>query len=124
MRTSASSPFTYSALKRMALALPEVTDSTSYGTPALKVRGKLMARLKEDKQTVALRTTWEERERLLATYPEVFFITEHYRNYSWALLRLPESTRELAKQVLELAWSLTAPKSLVANRAPGFRHDA
>ena len=104
----------------MALALPEVSESTSYGTPALKVRSKLMARLKEDEQTVALRTTWEERERLMATYPEVFFITEHYRNHSWVLLRLPSCTRELARQVLKLAWSLSAPKSLVANREPGL----
>jgi len=36
------------------MALPEVELSTSYGTPALKVRGKLIARLKEDGESIVV----------------------------------------------------------------------
>jgi len=36
----------------MGLELPEVEVSTSYGTPALKVRKKLIARLQEDGETL------------------------------------------------------------------------
>ena len=74
----AKAQLTYEMLKREALALPEVEASTSYGDPALKVRGKLMARRREDLGAVALRMNWEERDRLMTVYPEVFFITEHY----------------------------------------------
>jgi hypothetical protein len=109
---------TYASLKRKALAWPEVRESTSYGTPALKVRDRLMARLLEDNRTVVLRTTWEERERLMVTYPEVFFITEHYRKHAWVLLSLPASTGALAAEAVALAWRLSAPKSLVARLAP------
>ena len=35
-------------VRKFALSWPEVADGTSYGTPALKVRKKLLARLKED----------------------------------------------------------------------------
>ena len=42
----------FEAVKATALALPEVAESTSYETPALKVRGKLMLRLREDNETL------------------------------------------------------------------------
>lgn len=71
---------TYEQAKRIGLAFPEVAESTSYGTPALKVRGKLMIRLKEDDETLVCRSSWEERERRLALAPDVFFLTEHYRH--------------------------------------------
>ena len=39
---------TFDDVRKISLAWPEVEDGTSYGTPALKVRKKLLARLKED----------------------------------------------------------------------------
>jgi hypothetical protein len=74
---------TYDKVKAVALALPEVAESTSYGTPALKVRGKLMLRLREDHETLVIRTSWENRERLMTIEPEVYFLTDHYRAYPW-----------------------------------------
>jgi hypothetical protein len=47
----------YEELKAFACTLPVVEESTSYGTPALKVRGKLMVRLWGDRLTVVLRCT-------------------------------------------------------------------
>jgi len=38
--------FSYADVCKLALELPEVEESTSYGTPALKVRGKLMGAAK------------------------------------------------------------------------------
>ena len=115
---SPSRRFTYAALKRIALALPEVEESTSYGTPALKVRGKLMVRLKEDGETVVLKTTWDERERLLAVHPDAFFITEHYRNHSMVLMTLHAAPRPLATHALRFAWHVVAPPSLHGRLAP------
>jgi len=107
---------TYEQAKRIALTFPEVVESTSYGTPALKVRGKLMLRLKEDDETLVCRTTWEERERRLALEPDIFFLTDHYREYPWVLLRLPIATRTVLDGAIEHAWLQSAPKSLVARR--------
>jgi hypothetical protein len=36
---------TFDDVREIALAWPEVADGTSYGTPALKVRKKLLARM-------------------------------------------------------------------------------
>ena len=38
---------TYGIVREMALALPNVEEGTSYGTPALKIRGKLFVRLRK-----------------------------------------------------------------------------
>src|SRR5437762_221978 len=42
----------WTTVRDLALALPGVEESTSYRTPAMKVRGKLIARLKEDAETI------------------------------------------------------------------------
>ena len=44
----------FEPVRRAATGLPEVDESTSYGTPALKVRGKFLTRLKEDGETIVL----------------------------------------------------------------------
>lgn len=119
MRKPDAKGMSYEELERLAFALPEVASSTSYGTPALKVRGKLMARLKEDGETVVLRASWEERERLLTLYPETFFLTDHYRAHPWVLMRLPVAQRAFVPAWLEQAWRLTAPASLAHRRASG-----
>ena len=61
---------TYDMVREMALALPNGEEGTSYWHPALKVRGKLFVRLKEDGETIVLKTTYEEREELIPTTPK------------------------------------------------------
>ncbi|MBS2027211.1 MAG: MmcQ/YjbR family DNA-binding protein [Deltaproteobacteria bacterium] len=90
---------TYDDVRELARAFPGVEEGTSYGTAALKVKGKLIARLKEDGETLVLKTDLFEREVLLSAAPEVFFITDHYAAYPWVLVRLakikPEQLRGL-----------------------------
>ena len=103
----------YLDVRELALDLPAVEEGTSYGTPALKVRGKLMARLKEDGQTLVLRTTLADRARLLAAAPDLFYLTDHYVNYPWILIRLPQIDRAFLRELLAEAWRLAAPARLV-----------
>ena len=99
-------------------ALPGVEDSTSYGTPALKVRGKLLARLHQSGECLVLRADLLDREILLQSDPRVFFITDHYRDYPWILVRFASVDPSALPELIERAWRLVAPKSLVS------RHDA
>jgi hypothetical protein len=110
---------TYDQVKAVALALPEVAESTSYGTPALKVRGKLMLRLREDHETLVIRTSWENRERLMTIEPEVYFLTDHYRAYPWVLARLSSLAASVLPALIESAWREVAPKTMLKLRDPG-----
>jgi hypothetical protein len=100
-------------VRELVKHLPGVEEGTSYGTPALKVRGKLFVRLKEDGETLVLRTDAFERAHLLRVAPQTFFITDHYRDYPWVLVRLPAADIEQLHELLEDAWRRVAPKRLI-----------
>ena len=74
---------TFDDVRKIALAWPEVDDGTSYGTPALKVHKKLLARLKEDGDSLVMPgVPQDEREMLVESRPRVFYFTDHYRSSS------------------------------------------
>ena len=99
----------YDDVRAIALGLPDVEEGTSYGTAALKVRGKLFIRLKEDGETIVLRTDSIERDHLMRTKPKIFYITEHYRDYPWVLVRLNAVSRPMMKELLESAYQRVKP---------------
>ena len=113
---------TYETVRDLARRLPGVEEGTSYGTAALKVKGKLLVRLKEDGSTIMLRTDFIERDHLLRTAPKTFFITDHYRDYPAVLVRLSTVPPAQLRELLEDAWRRLAPKKLIAaydaSRAP------
>jgi hypothetical protein len=85
-----------------------VAESTSYGTPALKVRGKLLVRLREDGETLVLSTTVINRDLLLRDKPRTFFLEEHYRNYPYILTRLTRIGPNQLRDMIEAAWRRAA----------------
>ena len=95
---------TYDDLRQIARDFPGIEESTSYGTAALKVRGTLLVRLKEDGETVVLKTTFTDRDLLMHGDPDVYFITDHYRNFPYVLVRLPRIRPTDMRDRLEEAW--------------------
>jgi hypothetical protein len=93
--------------------LPGVEEATSYGTPALKVRGKLFARLK-DADTLVVHSAPDEKEMLMEVDPKVYFETDHYKGWHAVLVRLKQISAGKLRHRLEQAWRQKAPKRLVA----------
>ena len=117
--TGQADPF--EKLRQAALGLPEIEESTSYGTPALKVRKKLLARVK-DAETVVLMCPLEEKEVLLSAAPDIFYETDHYKGWAAILVRIHQITPDELRHRLERAWRLQAPKRLLSayeKRRPG-----
>ncbi len=105
---------TFDDVCKMALAWPGVERSTSYGTPSLRVKGKFLTRLKEDGDSLVIKFVEpDEREMLMQAAPEIFYMTEHYRNWPTVLLRLSRADPETVKDLLFRGWKLTAPKTVV-----------
>ena len=100
-------------IRKIAHALPGVVDGTSYGTPALKVGGKLFARLHQSIDCVVLRCEILDREILMQSAPDAFFITDHYRDYPWILVRLAVVEKSALPDLIERAWRLVASKTLI-----------
>jgi hypothetical protein len=97
------------------MKLPGVEESTSYGTPALKVKGRFMCRLRTEAEgALALCCDFVDRQILLQADPNVFFVTDHYLNYPMILVRLDKVRRSVLPELLERAWRMAAPPKLVA----------
>jgi hypothetical protein len=96
-------------VRALVLALAGVEEGTSYGTPAWKARGKLLARMREDGETLVVRVDPDARDLLMRSDPETFFLTDHYVGHPWVLVRLPRVERAALSAVLEEAWRLVAP---------------
>jgi hypothetical protein len=85
-------------IRRVALSFPGVEEGTSYGTPAFRLKKRLLARLHQDGQSIMLKLSFEARDHLMRADPQTFFITDHYRNTPSVLARLDRlSAGDLAK---------------------------
>jgi hypothetical protein len=105
---------TFDEIGAFCLALPGVEAGTHYGTPAFKVAGKAFCRLREDGETLVLfDTPLDEREVMCEAEPEVYFFTDHYRNWPAVLVRLPVATPDHVRGYLERSWRKRAPKKLL-----------
>jgi hypothetical protein len=74
--------------RRVLLGFPGVEEGPCYGTPGFRVRGKFLARLKEDGETLVVKCGFDERDLRMQYNPEVFFTTDHYRGHPSVLIRL------------------------------------
>lgn len=98
-------------LVALARELPEFEESTSYGRPALKVRGKFFAALRTNPDAVVVRCDLEEKPLLLEARPEVLFETPHYHGWGYMLIRL-DAPLDDVREFLTDSWLLAAPKKL------------
>jgi hypothetical protein len=104
---------TYDTVRRMALAMPSVEEGTSYGTAALKVRGKLFVRLREDGESAVFMMPFDRREELMAAQPEIYYITDHYRDYPAVLARLSKVPTDALPGLLRMAHAAAMPKRAI-----------
>jgi hypothetical protein len=103
---------TFDDVRNFALTWPEVEDGTSYGTPALKVRKKMLVRLKEDRDSLVMPgVPQDERDMLVESQPKVFYFTDHYRDYPMVLIRLSRASRATVEPLLRRQWRALASKA-------------
>lgn len=115
---------TFDEVREIALNWPGVKEGTSYGTPALKIGGKMLARLKEDGDTLVIKGIEpEEREVLMAAEPDVFYVTQHYRGWHAVLVRLSKARPEAVEALLLRYYREIAPYKYVTALEDG-RHVA
>ena len=104
---------TWEDVVRIGLELPDVEVGTAFGTPALRMRGGFMCRVRDEGETLAIRCDIEERPLLIDAHEELF-VTKHYEAWPMLLVALPQADEQLVRELVEDAWVLKAPKKLVA----------
>jgi hypothetical protein len=118
---------TWDDVRRIALALPETSEGTSFGNTAwtVKRKGFVWERplRKSDLQVLGDRAPVGPilgahvdhlgiKEALLDSDPEVFFTTPHFNGYPAVLVRLEKIGLLALEQLIVDAWLAKAPKRL------------
>jgi hypothetical protein len=106
----------FEKVRKFALSLDNVEEVKSYGTPGFKVRGALFARLKEDGETLVVRMGFDERDEMISTAPGIYFVTDHYLNYKWILVRLARIELDALRDLLRGACRLAASEKSGAKK--------
>jgi hypothetical protein len=115
---------TFGDCRELVAHLPEVAESTSYGTPSLKVRGKSFCRMwgereydrydVHDTEVLVVFCELDEKSHLLAMGKGALFSTPHYDGHGAVLVRLSRVERDDLAEWLEESYLLKAPPSLRA----------
>lgn len=94
----------FDTVRKIGLSLPDVVDGTAYGSPALKLDGKLLACVPINKSaeanSLAVKIDPEHRAELLRQQPDVYYITDHYAPHATVLVRLAKITRTDLQELL------------------------
>ena len=112
-RSAKTKPVTFETVRQIAHTLPSAEESTSYGTPAFKVKGKLFARQHQDGESLVVGVDFEEREEMMSAAPEKFYITDHYLNFPWMLVRMSKVNRDELRDLVIGSWRRVAGKPMV-----------
>ena len=100
-----------------AAGLADVEEATSWGAPALKVRGKMFVCQAINKaaepNTLAVRMDFAQRDALIEEAPDVYYLKDHYVDYPCVLVRLsrvhPDALRDLVRAAYQFV-SASTPK--------------
>jgi hypothetical protein len=123
-RPTRRSTINFDTVRNIGLALPGVEESTAYGSPALKVHGKLLACVPVHRSaepgSLAVRVDFADRADLLGADPDVYYVTDHYIGYNAVLVRLSRVNADVLRDLLGMAYKFVtrsaAPRSPVRKR--------
>ena len=85
----------WAAVVSAGMAFAGVEEGTSYGKPALRYRGRVLAATTApDPDSFVLHVAVEAKEMLLETDPATFWETDHYRGWPAVLVRYGSDASE------------------------------
>ena len=98
----------FDTVREMGLAMPGAEEGTTYGSPALKVGGKMFACIPShssaEPDSLAIRIDFDQRDELLAADPKTYYLKDHYVNYPVILVRLSRVEPDALRDLLHMAW--------------------
>ena len=97
----------FDPVRELGLGLPGVEESTMYGAPALKLKGKMLACMTTNKaadpDSLAVQVGFVNRDFLVIKDPKTYYLRKHYEGYPVVLVRLNVIARDELREILEMA---------------------
>jgi hypothetical protein len=104
----------FDTVRKVGLALPGAEEGTTYGTPALKVGGRmfccLAAHRSAEPGSLVVLIDFDERDELIAADPDTYYLTDHYVNYPSVLVRLRRVHPDALRDLLHGAWRMAVER--------------
>jgi hypothetical protein len=105
----------FDAVRKIGLTLPGVEEGTAYGSPALRLKGKLLACMASHRSaepgSLVVCVSFEDRAALIAEAPEIYYVKEHYLNYEAVLVRLSRTSPDALRDLLGVAYIFVSGKA-------------
>ena len=122
---------TFDTVRAIGLKLPGSEEATAWGTPVLKVNGRIFTGIPIHKSaepnSLMLRVGFAERDEMIQEQPDIYYTAAHYEHYPCVLVRLARVNRDALEDLVRLAHrvvSTTRPPRRPAKarkRAPSRR---
>jgi hypothetical protein len=113
----------FETVRAMGTALPDVCAGTAYGSPAIKLRGTLLACMathrSSEPHTLIVSVDFLTRDLLIAKNPAIYYVKPHYLSYPSVLVRLARIGPSELKEVLEMGWRYVSTKTKPRGRRAG-----
>jgi hypothetical protein len=86
---------------KIALAIPGSKEVLWFRKPAVFLHDQFLTKVHDKEEAMTFRvSSMEMRDMMLEAEPELFYITDHYRNFPFILARLSALTPKTLKEIL------------------------
>jgi hypothetical protein len=105
----------FDTVRKIGRTLPGVEEGTAYGSPALKVRGKMFTCIPNHRSaepdSLAILLDLAQRDELIAEEPGTYYLKDHYVNYPVVLVRLSRIREDALRDLLGMSWRFVSDRS-------------
>ena len=112
----------FDTIRKIGLALPGVEESVAWGTPVLKVHGKLFAGIaihsSAEPGSLMVRMAPEDRDELISAAPDVYYVTDHYVPGNGVLVRLSRVNADVLRDLIGMSHKFVLASMAGASRSP------
>jgi hypothetical protein len=114
---------TFDTARTIGLALPGAEEATAWGTPVLKVNGRIFTGVPINKDaepgSIMFSVDFAARDAMIAEQPKVYYTASQYENYPCVLARLSRLDRAVLEDLLRMSHrfiSAQRPRKAVRQR--------
>jgi hypothetical protein len=105
----------FGVVRELACALPGIEAGNAHGAPTLKVHGRLLAcpaiHKSAEPHSLVVKIPLDQRAKLIAEHPDVYYVTNHYLSYPSVLVRLSRIRPDELRDLLAVAWQFVSSKA-------------
>lgn len=87
--------------RQVMLSIPGTDERLWFHEPSVFIHDRFLAKTHKKEDAVTLQVgSMEMRNMMLEAEPKLFYITDHYRNFPFVLIRLSALTKTVLKEML------------------------